>query len=175
MTLDTDRALVQALADVETSGSRKLAHADRLVDEPQLHTEVTRHRGAERNLNMSKKKQKFAVHRGPVVTTCARQGDVLLLRREGGVPDGAVEKARDAGRVILAYGEVTGHAHAIHDRNVCSLRAEGVAGDILRVTEGLVSLVHEEHATITIARGVYEVRIQREYGWAEQASRTVVD
>ena len=108
------------------------------------------------------------------ITRCARQGDVLVLRRDG-IPPGATEKPRDAGRVVLAYGEVTGHAHAFRDPGVCSLRAEGVAFDLLRVTEGVALLQHEEHATIPVGPGTYEVRIQREYDWASEASRAVAD
>jgi hypothetical protein len=114
-----------------------------------------------------------------IITTCARQGDVLLLRHDTPIPAAASELPRDTGRVVLAYGEVTGHAHAIHDPGVCMLRAEGVAFDLLRVNEGvLAKLVHEEHATITVGPGVYERRIQREYAWsaeAAEASRAVAD
>ncbi len=116
-----------------------------------------------------------------VITECARQGDVLLLRRSYSteLEAKAVELPRDAGRVVLAHGEVTGHAHAIRDRGVCMLRAEGVAFDLLRVTDGvLAKLQHEEHATIVVGPGLYERRIQREYAWsaeAEATSRAVAD
>jgi hypothetical protein len=113
------------------------------------------------------------------MTKCIRQGDVLLVRIDGRVPEGAVELPRDQGRVVLAYGEVTGHAHAIHDPGVCLLRAEGVAFDLLRVNEGVLArLVHEEHGEIAVGPGLYERRIQREYAWsaeAEATSRAVAD
>lgn len=41
-----------------------------------------------------------------------RQGDVLL-ERIAALPSGLQLVPRDKGRVILAYGEVTGHAHAL--------------------------------------------------------------
>ena len=50
-----------------------------------------------------------------------RQGDVLIrrLKKLPPEPEGGSEKVeRDNGRVVLAYGEVTGHAHAIHDPGV---------------------------------------------------------
>jgi hypothetical protein len=113
------------------------------------------------------------------ITNQARQGDVFLRRVDGPVPPGAAEVPRDNGRVVLAYGEVTGHAHAIRDPGVCLLRAEGVAFDLLRVAEGtLARLTHEEHGAITVGPGLYEKRIQREYDWSAEAgemSRAVAD
>jgi hypothetical protein len=53
-----------------------------------------------------------------------RQGDVLLLAID---PDGLPEKVRtvprQGGRVVLAEGEVTGHAHAIHSPAATLVRA----------------------------------------------------
>lgn len=48
-----------------------------------------------------------------------RQGDVLLARIGGtdALPKDAKAVTRDKGRVVLAYGEVTGHAHAIMEPN----------------------------------------------------------
>lgn len=90
-----------------------------------------------------------------------RQGDVLIEQVKA-APDGGKEIARDAGRVILAYGEVTGHAHAIHDENVCFLSVEGTTDRFLMVPE-FARLVHEEHGTIELPAGTFRVRIQREY------------
>ena len=52
---------------------------------------------------------------GPGVPFHVRQGDVLALGVEA-IPEDAKPVTRDRGRVILAYGEVTGHAHAIAAR-----------------------------------------------------------
>jgi len=46
-----------------------------------------------------------------------RQGDVLLIRVDA-LPTGLREIPRDRGRVVLAYGETTGHAHAIEAPSV---------------------------------------------------------
>ena len=43
------------------------------------------------------------------------QGDVLI-RQVANVPQEAKPVGRDDERVVLAYGEVTGHAHAIKTR-----------------------------------------------------------
>lgn len=103
-----------------------------------------------------------------------RQGDVYL-RRVDNIPDGLVLVPRDNGRIVLAYGEVTGHAHAILD-NAATLFApsdlDEMAARFLRV-ENEVALEHEEHSTIVLAPGIYEVRRQREY--SPSALRNVAD
>lgn len=90
----------------------------------------------------------------------ARQGDVFIIGTAD-VPDGAKRTKRDAGRVVLAYGEVTGHAHAIADKGAVLFDA-GSAGRFLKVSKRVV-LRHEEHAKIELPSGNYRVVIQREY------------
>lgn len=99
-----------------------------------------------------------------------RQGDVLLIRDDE-APATGIEVPRDKGRVILAYGEVTGHAHAIRNPNVCQLRNEGHT--VLRVDDVSALLEHEEHATIELPPGRYRVVIQQEY--EPEAYRNVAD
>ena len=43
-----------------------------------------------------------------------RQGDVSLIQVSA-IPSNAVEIKTEQNRVVLAYGEVTGHAHAIYE------------------------------------------------------------
>ncbi len=102
-----------------------------------------------------------------------RQGDVFLVEmRDADVPADAKEVARDRGRVVLAYGEVTGHAHAIHAQ-AATLFDLGDVGSVLRVTKRVV-LRHEEHAEIELPPANYRVVIQREYQPGE-LPRQVVD
>lgn len=111
--------------------------------------------------------------------TQVRQGDVLLVPVDAEL---AAELAADArplpratGRVILAEGEVTGHAHAIRAAGATLLAAG--PDRFLRVTAP-VSLDHEEHAPISVGPGTYRVVIQREYVPPEispVAFRRVVD
>ena len=91
--------------------------------------------------------------------TMYRQGDVLLMSVEE-IPEGAKPKGRDGGRVVLAYGEVTGHAHAITEPEALLLDAEN--GLFLQADE-TVTLRHEEHAPITVPSGSYQVIRQREF------------
>ena len=102
-----------------------------------------------------------------------RQGDVLVMAVDA-IPEGLREVARDNGRVVLAYGEVTGHAHALHDAGVMLLeRPTGDDNERFMTVEKNSQLVHEEHSTIEIPAGTYKVIRQREY--TEEGFRQVAD
>ena len=85
-----------------------------------------------------------------------RQGDVLL--ENASVPRNASKLPRENGRVILADGEVTGHAHAI-EGDCTLLEAEGER--FLQV-EAEVPLKHEEHGAIVVTESKH-VRRQSQY------------
>lgn len=87
-----------------------------------------------------------------------RQGDILLLRIESLPVEASEQKIPD--RIVLAYGEVTGHAHAIASSEA-KLYVRGSENFIVVPQEA--SLVHEEHNTITLRAGVYKIIRQREY------------
>lgn len=94
-----------------------------------------------------------------------RQGDVLLLDRE--IPEGAATVARDADdRLILAYGEVSGHAHAVNG-NAELFEMNGRR--YLNVKEP-ATLIHEEHGTIDLPVGGYQV-IGGQREWRESDGR----
>ena len=99
-----------------------------------------------------------------------RQGDVFLVRV---AKPRATRKSigRVNGRIVLAYGEVTGHAHAIKDVRADLFEAAGKT--YLAIDGDVVALEHEEHGTIEIPAGYYEVVRQREYH--PDAIRTVAD
>jgi hypothetical protein len=143
-----------------------------------------------------------------------RQGDIMLRSVER-IPSALKKVPLDKGRVILAYGEVTGHAHAVIgdvelflaadvedlEQRFLHVEAEQFVevpvfehrstgriitpasyvdeetGDMItpapygeteavqvgtRRVEG-ASVVHDEHDTITLPPGDYEVVRQREY------------
>jgi hypothetical protein len=87
-----------------------------------------------------------------------RQGDVLLVAVEA-LPEGATPERR-TGRIVLAEGEVTGHAHAIEERDA---RAFMHGGERYLLTRSIAQLVHEEHAPIEVPPGTWRIVIQREY------------
>lgn len=94
-----------------------------------------------------------------------RQGDVLLIPVDE-LPKGLVRMKRDKkNRLVLADGEVTGHAHAILEDTATLFRQKDLremSDRFLRV-EQEANLVHEEHGTITLPAGDYIVRRKREY------------
>jgi hypothetical protein len=102
-----------------------------------------------------------------------RQGDVLIqsCNKMKAIPKGAtlIEPDADA-RVVLAYGEVTGHAHVLP-----ALKSTLYAwkGDRLLEIKEATALTHEEHAPIPLQPGIYKVIQQREY--SPEAIRNVAD
>lgn len=88
-----------------------------------------------------------------------RQGDVLIVRCDA-LPSGLQPVAREEGRVVLAHGEVTGHAHAIVQPDVEMYEKDGAY--YIRVPRQAV-VQHEEHDPIPLSPGNYRIVHQREY------------
>lgn len=78
-----------------------------------------------------------------------RQGDVLLVKVDS-IPTNAVRDTA-AGDVILAYGEVTGHAHRIKESSKVQVWSAG-AERFIRAMED-VSVTHEEHTAVVLEKG----------------------
>lgn len=117
-----------------------------------------------------------------------RQGDVYL-QPIAALPKGKAKEIREPGRVVLAHGEATGHAHAIYDvidgdrpnvglademteaaiahaqkSSKATCRLVEIKGDqFLEVIAPAVELKHEEHSPHQVARAFYEVPIQVEF------------
>jgi len=97
------------------------------------------------------------------------QGDLLIERVADVDPSGTILSADAAGAVVLAEGELTGHRHCIYDR-VTMFRDDALAREIpaglylghLKVAGGSATVVHQEHAPLTLLEGTYRVRRQRE-------------
>ena len=108
-----------------------------------------------------------------------RQGDVALIAVRA-LPAGCVPIENEGKRIVLAHGEVTGHAHAIYD-HIGPSAADEIAeaaiararmfvapnGDRFLEVREPVTLKHEEHTAHTIPPGVYELPIQVEYTAAD--------
>ncbi|MCP2335685.1 hypothetical protein [Actinomadura rupiterrae] len=106
-----------------------------------------------------------------------RQGDILIVPvSEDEVPRnllGLPPAARDGrGRMVLALGEATGHAHALNCEGTLLRDPDPLAPDYLHLPAG-GRLGHEEHAAISLPQGWYRVVRQREY--VPGAVRVVAD
>lgn len=110
-----------------------------------------------------------------MVKFMARQGDVLIEKIKN-LPKEAVE-VNHKGLIILAEGEVTGHAHKIkvqpHANRISKYFDCGDGVSALVVDGGPVVVEHEEHAPIQLDDGVYKILRQKEY--SPQAIRSVAD
>tara|TARA_Y100000034_G_C6827071_1_gene372997 strand:+ start:637 stop:969 length:333 start_codon:yes stop_codon:yes gene_type:complete len=92
-----------------------------------------------------------------------RQGDVLVQRLKiRKLPAGFKPVPREGGRVILAHGEVTGHAHALADPEV-TLYVDEKGNMIAEVEGDKATIDHEDHGTLTPTKGYWKVDRQTEY------------
>lgn len=111
-----------------------------------------------------------------------RQGDVLLVRIDEKEITGEHRVVpREGGRVVLALGESSMHAHVFRDPGVCMLRSEGI-GDAVVTVKALCDLITEggeiapgrpRHDPVSVPPGAYKLVVQRE--WAGEEVRTVAD
>jgi len=93
-----------------------------------------------------------------------QQGD-LILTAVGGVEGKATDNR------VLAEGEATGHSHVIDDAAKVFVAEDGT---LYVETDAPVSVLHEEHGTITIPAGKYRVGRVMEYDhFAEEASQVI--
>jgi uncharacterized protein (DUF885 family) len=113
-----------------------------------------------------------------------RQGDVLLLQ-VAALPSHCTMLSAEGNRLVLAFGEVTGHAHAIYDHHADDAATAEIASNLataaiaraqakarlwkgpngdryLEVTVA-VTLRHEEHTQHQIPPGIYHLPRQVEY------------
>jgi len=98
----------------------------------------------------------------------------VLIERVSQLPKKPL-KSNPKERVILAHGEVTGHAHEIETPRIAALEeweaavARGDLGDAGKMSNFAMELsadtavVHQEHGRIELPAGNYIVRRQREY------------
>jgi len=84
-----------------------------------------------------------------------RQGDVLFVKRSV-IP----KKAKKLSDLIIAEGEVTGHLHQVKEKSA-RLYEDGNAKWLK--ANSPITIIHDEHKSIRLPRGNYEVIIQREY------------
>ena len=97
-----------------------------------------------------------------------RQGDVLMIPIKS-IPENKTQTKN----VTLALGEVTGHHHTIFENAVGFADAVDTLCEYVQVKAGGADLTHQEHETITVEEGNYQVIRQTEY--TPQELRNVKD
>lgn len=95
-----------------------------------------------------------------------RQGDVLI--RPSKIVEGEEQK-----NLVLAEGEVTGHAHRITQGKAQLFKT--ITGLMFLKVISESTLSHEEHEDILLPKGDYEIKIQREWDWFSEEVRNVAD
>ena len=106
----------------------------------------------------------------------ARQGDVfieVISDDEFNKKIARLEAQKNKTRAVFAYGEVTGHAHAIYEPNKVEVYSLNDGSLMVKVKED-TELKHEEHSTIPMSPGTYHVRQKREWTDANEP-RAVAD
>lgn len=98
------------------------------------------------------------------------QGDVVLIDVE--LPKDVVEVEHWDG--ILAYGEVTGHAHRIVKGDVRYFR-DSCGDGFLQVLSDFAEIGHEDHPIVRIPRGIRKNQQAREVDWMSEQIRNVQD
>ena len=92
-----------------------------------------------------------------------RQGDVLLIEVDNETLfEGKKQERDNQGRLVLEYGEVTGHAHAFYNQGVTLTLIQG--GLRILETEEESILKHEEHDDIILpAKKKFKIVRQVQY------------
>jgi len=102
--------------------------------------------------------------------TARRHGDVFLKPVES-FPTGIQQLDTN----ILAFGEATGHDHRVVNGQATVYAAKGeTEAKYVKVTEDS-ELVHQEHETIDVPTGSYEIVHEREYSPFEEEIKRVQD
>tara|TARA_R110002012_G_scaffold8195_6_gene37852 strand:- start:22848 stop:23261 length:414 start_codon:yes stop_codon:yes gene_type:complete len=133
-----------------------------------------------------------------------QHGDVLIKELKTPIKENKIEQYGDLkgqktdltdknerwmqeNRVVIAEGEVTGHAHAFNFDNNPNVkitlyknadrygRRDSDTPDFMRITGGPATITHEEHNPIQIPNGDYSVSQVREFDYISLESRRVVD
>lgn len=102
-----------------------------------------------------------------MIKKLARQGDILFIRVDALPAD--LQKSKD---LIVAHGEVTGHAHRVKMAAGVSLLEDAAGSKFVEAETGW-EITHDEHGPIQFEAGKWETRRQREY--SPEAIRKVID
>ena len=106
-------------------------------------------------------------------TQVIRHGDVLLTRIDS-IPES--ETIDHKGEYVLALGEITGHAHRLRVKEPEQLKVTKSKEGVVYLTLMEVgTLTHEEHKTLEIPPGKWEMTFEREWSYIDNDFRKVID
>lgn len=109
-----------------------------------------------------------------------RQGDILIVPASNDEVSKAAQDghqiAHERERLILAYGESTGHTHAILEAPIEMFEVDNgkIAGQFIRAAVPF-AVVHEEHAPLKLPVGNFRIIRQREYTPATQGRQSTTN
>jgi len=113
-----------------------------------------------------------------------QQGDVLIEKMNDEFFNKIQAKKicqKKNNKYILAEGEVTGHCHAIEDKQNNTEMFEYYDDELqekcllLKILDKQVKLKHEEHKEITLDKGIFRVSKLNEYDPFENFTKKVQD
>jgi hypothetical protein len=96
-----------------------------------------------------------------------RQGDILLRK-----VDSLPKKAKKKDSNVILEGEATGHAHRIQNGLIFEI---GWPTEMYIKAQKGATITHDEHETIDIEPGIYQVVRQREYDPSLRDGRWIED
>lgn len=93
-----------------------------------------------------------------------RQGDVMIVGVNS-TPTKlkAVKADPKFGAYVLAYGEVTGHAHTIEKSCVEDFQLDARDGTLYFTLKKPSAVKHQEHTAISLSPGTYKAIRQKQY------------
>jgi len=121
-----------------------------------------------------------------------QQGDVLLTKideseekdtiRHKQYLEGLQIKKDIMNKVVIRYGEATGHHHRFELKDLIPGTEVAAYGrkysdrvDVIKVNGGEATMIHEEHNPINIPPGMYKISQVREFDHLAMTTRLVMD
>lgn len=98
-----------------------------------------------------------------------RHGDLFFKQ----VQEAKGEEIRHDGSFVLAEGETTGHKHVLTAERMVIRKSSD--GRFYLCLGSIGTITHEEHKSITLPAGIYEMGNEREKDWFSLSVRQVID
>jgi len=115
-----------------------------------------------------------------------QQGDVLLTKIDESEEKDTIRhkqlKKDIMNKVVIRYGEATGHHHRFELKDLIPGTEVAAYGrdysdrvDVIKVNGGEATMIHEEHNPINIPPGMYKISQVREFDHLAMTTRLVMD